>query len=132
MLFNRAFSTIVDEEPDLELINRILAHRFPVRRKGVAWVFEGDRLRLYRPSDPSRSILDNTLDFEFTENATHRSGFEKLRIMDFVLSRCNGLVTHDEIANEVQSIFNLPREEAQDTTADILNTLSAAWFVTDF
>ena len=132
MLFNRAFSTIVDEEPDQALVDRILNNRIPILRKGVAWVFEDDHLRIYRPVDASKTVHDNTVALEHTTTASENQNGNTVRLMEFVLSRCNGLVTPDELCSEVGKLFDIPTAEARILVIDILKTLEDAGIVAEF
>lgn len=132
MLFNRAFSTIVDAEPDRDLTARILAHRFPVRRKGVAWHLHGNSLRVFHGIDPSQNILSSSLAIEFAGDSPGGRDGWSVRSLEYVLSRCNGLVTEDELVEEVARLFSQSVESARLHVFDSLDLLRDNDFVTDF
>lgn len=132
MLFNRAFSTIVDEEADPQLVDRILNNRFPVRRKGIAWAIESDYLRIYRPVDPSQSVHDNTVVFDYDGSSGEATVQRAVRVMDYVLSRCTGLTPLAELYDEVSRLFEIGAADTTRVVDDILTTLREAEIVTDF
>lgn len=133
MLFNRALATIVDPEPDEALISRVLSNRFPVRRKGVTWLREGGRLRLYRPVDPSGSILENTLVIDAGDSPYEGDGgARQAEIVEFVLTQCTGMRTRSEIAADASKLFLASAAAAQEWADAALGLLMEAGVVTEF
>ena len=133
LLFNRAFATVIDAEPDHALIDRILNNRFPIRRKGVTWQFEGQSLRFYRTTDASMNILNNTLEMEMAFSRPRRGGQPWVGyVVEFIISRCNGSATQEEIAREVQKLFGGSAVEAMQRTKELLGWLREADLVTEF
>lgn len=132
MLFNRAFATIINPEPDPELVRRVLANRFPVRRKRVTWLLEGGRLRIYRASDPSKHILNNSYSLGFSATHPHEKHNDRVHMAEYVLSRCNGLLTRSELETEVQRQFSHAFDAEYNPTGEILGLLQRMDVVTEF
>lgn len=124
MLFNRALPTIFDPTVDQELQDRIINNEFPVRRKGVTWILEPHRIQISRPIDPSRCIEDNILAVEFDPSQGEELGADYLKLIEFVISRCNGLLTEAEIAHEVYRLFDLSVDCATEKVRHLLKVLS--------
>jgi len=132
MLFNRAFATINDPEPDRALVERVLNSRFPVRRRNVTWQLEGDSLRVYRATDASRNIYNNSYELSFSPTESDLLNVNGPRVAEFVLSRCNGFATCSEIAAEVERLFDLPLRVAVPFTEEILGVLESIDITTVF
>ena len=88
---------------------------------------------MYRPADPSKSIPGNSWEIcpEDSEDQTVLPS-QRVELAEYILSRCNGIRTCDEIGVEVGKLFDVPEKDSCRLTAEILTLLMDADFVTQF
>lgn len=130
LLFNQAFSSIADPEPDNTLIDRVLKNRFPTRRRGTTWVRDDHRIRIYRPRDPAASVSQNAFIVE-PEDASGDSG-KRLDVLGLILSLADGNRTRGELRSLVSALAGLDEATACSWTDEYLSILEKADVIADF
>lgn len=130
LLFNRALPTVIDPEPDPALVERVLSHRFPVRRRGVAWQREGERLRIFRPRDGAGSVRENSVIVEPEEGGDGAA--LDVALLELVLALCTGDRTRSEIAAIVAGSRRVSQEHASLLVDEAVAFLEDVEAITEF